>query len=257
MGMKRMRLGGLLVAGLSIASLMAPAAGSALSYSVRFQIQRGKYTSNYSCLPGCGDYGGIHRFAESDENVNIDTVYEGLKIPLKGRPNTNMVVRGKSDVGPVGNWSLIETYWTQDNPNAPVNCHGVLFETSPDPPEIFAGSGTTAQTLNLDVQSGSLFQPKTVAGTNCDQVNAEKWHAFYPATWETPGDGYIPDMLTARVSLPLGALRKLHVGDIWGETFHQGRAKRLPPASCTNFTGMGSCSQQLNWTGHLTVKRTG
>jgi hypothetical protein len=257
MGMTRTGLVGLLIAGLSGASLVAPSAGSALTYSVKFQIQRGKYTSNYSCLPGCQDYGGIHRFAESDENVNVQTLYEGLKIPRQGRPNTLMVVRGKSDTSALGNWNLVETYWTQENPNAPVNCHGLLFDTSQDSPEIVAASGTTAQTLKLDVQSGSLFQPKLVQGTNCDVAGADKWHAFFPATFETPGDGFIPDMLTARVSLPLAALRKLHVGDTWGETFHQGRAKRLPPSECTDFTAIGTCSQRLDWTGHLAVKRTG
>ncbi len=247
-----------LVLGMGAVGMLAPAMGQALTYSVKFEIQKGKYLSNYSCLPSCEEYGGIHAFHETDENVLITTSYEGLKIPSKGRPEMPIAIRGDQDSGSVGNWNLFGSVWTSKNPDTSYNCHGLLFITDTKRPDIFSAPNQTSKELKLDVQSGDVFQPKSVAGTNCDDMGAEHWHAFYPATFESPGDGFLPDMLTARVSLPLAALRRLHKGDVWGMTFHEGMAKRRPPSSCSDFTGVGStCTQSLHWTGHLKVTRTG
>jgi hypothetical protein len=230
----------------------------ALTYSVKFEIRQGKYFSNYSCLPGCEDDGGIHAFHETDENVSITTTYDRLQLSAKGRPSSLLVVHGEQDTSEVGNWNYFGSFWTNQDPNTTYNCHGLLFITDKRAPEILAAPHQTDRGLNLYVESGELFQPKSVSGTNCDAAGAEHFHAFYPATFEPPGDGYLPDMLTARVTLPLRKLRRMRTGDVWGMTFHQGRAKRLPPSDCAGFTGSGSnCRQSLHWTGHLKVTRTG
>jgi hypothetical protein len=241
----------------------APAAlAHSMVYRVRFEIHKGQYMSSYSCLPGCVNYGGIHSFSESDENVVTSAAYHGMTIPSQGeavKPGHPIAVRAADwDPDLAGNWRLAESYWTSDNPNTPVNCKGNLFNTDQKGPLLSSAPHNTRSELRLYIQSGETFQPKSVTGTHCDEANATHWHAFYPAVFEPPGDGYLPDMLTAHVSIPLGKIRNLHVGDTWGVSFHQDHAKRLPPSSCNNFTGSsGSCTQSLHWAGSVSVTRTG
>jgi hypothetical protein len=245
-----------------VGALGASASAKDLTYKVTYDLAKGQYMSSATCSPGCDEFGGIHSLSESDEHFTTEVVFNDLKIPKKGNPappgSPLSLKASEWDEKTFGNWHLSETYWTQDNPNAPVKCHGILFDADKKPPHIFSTTKSSAASLDVDIQAGELFKPSAVQGTNCDVAGADKWHAFFPAVFEQPGDGYLPDMLTAHVGLPLGKLRKLHVGDKWGKSFHQGEAQRLPPGNCAGFYGSGyTCNQSLHWLGSVSVERTG
>jgi hypothetical protein len=255
-------MAGTLGVAVAVCALGPTAIAHALTYRVAFEIHNGKYMSSYSCLPGCEEYGGVHRFSESDEDVATSADYNGLKVPANGpavKPGHPIALHGSLDPTSIaGEWRFAESYWTSDNPNAQVNCRGPLYNTTKQAPLLSSAPGSSTSELRLYIQSGDLFQPSPVTGTNCDAVNAQHWHAFYPAVYEPPGDGYLPDMLTAHIGIPLAQIRKMKVGDKWGIGFHQNRAKRLPPTDCSDFTGVqGECTQSLHWAGSVSVTRTG
>jgi hypothetical protein len=254
---------GFLLAASLVLALAAPRASAhELSFSVRYQITKGKYLSSASCLPGCADLGGIHAFSETDENFLTRIDYAGLKIPKKGNAAPHgspiSIKADDWDSDTLGNWHLAETYYFDGNPNTQANCQGLLFNADHKPPHIFSGSNNSASHLHLEIQAGKTFKPASVTGANCNTAVGDQWHAFYPAVFEPPSDGYLPDMLTAEISLPLGKLRQLKVGDKWGIGFHQDKAKRLPPKDCSDFTGKTyTCNQSLHWHGAVTLERTG
>ena len=75
--------------------------------------------------------------------------------------------------------------------------------------------------------------------------------AFYAAELK-----YMPDILTAKLSVPLATLRGLKVGKPKSfDVNHTDNGIATPPSDCS--VGDAECTQQLGWTGSIEVTRMG
>lgn len=249
-----------------------PALAHERTFTVILDLEKGKFSSSWSCSPECDKYGGYHSLSEED-HFALNAHYDGLKIPSSGPAVTpghpiSMKAAGYATDFENSTWALSGTYWTQDNPNAPLNCTGGL-SVSEESPHLVSAPGNTASDLKLyvgaartDASSGATFVAEDVKGTNCGETGA-RWHAFWPQSWACPSPSScgtpVEDMLTAHVTIPLSTLRTMRIGfkHRWNDTFNQQKAKSLPPPKCTGYNSQGHCTESLDWTGRLTIWRTG
>jgi hypothetical protein len=232
--------------------LAAPASAKDLVYKVRYELTHGSWMANWDCQCNHDNVGGFHTISLSDNHFTTHTLYLGLKIPRRGDPGSIKLQANSWDAS--GAWSVSGSYWTNTNPDSPINCTGKLTVAG-GAPSLTSASGTNAKHLELYVQPGEKYVPSGATGTSCDNVDGNPAWAFWPIS----GPGlYVPDMLTAHILVSLHTLRSMHVGDVAGASFHEPHAKRLPPADCQaggSGTG-GSCSESLHWTGSVSFTRT-
>ena len=187
------------------------------------------------CSPGCDDYGGIHSLNESDEKFTTEAVFNDLKIPKQGNPappgSPLSLKAGQLGRADPGELNLSETYWTQENPNAPVNCHAISSTRTRSRPTSSPRPRAPPRASTWTSRRVSSFEPSSVQGTNCDTAGADKW------TRSTRRSSSRRRRLPPRHAHGAGrpaarkapeAPRRRQSGAM---SFHQDKAKRLPPGN--------------------------
>ncbi|MGH3265280.1 MAG: hypothetical protein ACRDNS_25170 [Trebonia sp.] len=216
-----------------------------LTYKLMYTLVDGQYRSNWSS----GDLSNAETttfFARA--------LYTNLEIPPRGPASSTINLKTDAPVI-IGDWEAFGNGLDTNQDVVPFDCKS--GELSPDtdkdgPAHILSGPGSARTALHLDVQVTPQVRIDAATGSDsasqggCSSFDGDA--AFSPLAFRL-----MPDMLTARVSIPLAKLRALrHRGDVWGVSFTDSHALVHPPADCDLD---GSCS--MHWKGEVKVTRTG
>lgn len=248
------RTGGLLALGAACLLAGAPAA------TARHLTHRVPQHLTYKLLYTVhGEYMSSYRTGELSDAETTDflifTHYKNLEIPLRGPASSTINVKtGWIDI--LGSdWEAFGNGLGTDGNVVPYDCKTDVLnaDTEQDgPAHIFSGPGSARTALNLDIQAAP--QVRVVAPTGSDPA-AQGGCSFFEgqAAFSPLAFRLMPDMLTARVSIPLAKLRALrHRGDVWGMSFTDSHALAHPPADCGGLDG--SCN--MHWKAELKIART-
>jgi hypothetical protein len=260
-----------------------PALAKSLEFKVTYKIESLAWGSNWTCLPGCEQFGGFHSLHERAEFAvgskqpggmlpGHDTLYT-FKIPRRGA--VDAFHTGNDDTATPFHfvnsdyaWTLSGKVWQQDNPNTPFTCVADRIEPSHGADAaLLSSSGSVGGDLKLDLQLvgdnpvGSIFSPYTVLAEegSCNGLNGH-WAMFYPVGWgslsKQDGGHGARDMFTASLRVPLSKLRGMGLHDHYGWSFRQGKAKYHPRYDCA-VNSQEMCNETLQWTGSVSFERTG
>ena len=154
-----------------------------------------------------------------------------------------------------GDFSMDEDVYANSDPDYQIACHGKFVNGGSAP--VLTASGGFLES-HFQVQSGTAFKIGPVTGTHCQDLWA--WRPFWPISKLSPDSSvspqrYVEEMLTGPFKVGVSQLRHMNVGDVLGLTNHYGL--RTPPESCDFLaTGGQTCTESLDFTGHMKIQRT-
>ncbi len=249
--MNRIKLLAVAAVAFGAGALAAPAIAHKLTYKVEFTAKKGKY------MESAVDEDGS-TWNERDDFLTLAR-YKGLKIPRHGpgfTPGDDIVLAAAYwDI--FGSWEAFgKLCRNKGDCGGSFDCKGEPVPLEPAP--VLYSTGTASRELHLNIEAGRKFAPDDVTGSGFGSPGYCKsaFEGNYAYVFGTArAEGYVPDMLTAQVDIPLRALRKMDKGDVWGRSFDQSHAEALPPSDCSD--GTGECTVSVHWRGAVKVTRTG
>ncbi len=187
-----------------------------------------------------------------NDNFHADTAYL-LKVPRTGPGPNNVNETGLSSTdGDSHDWTL-DGFSMGCPANGGYRCHGSLSPSPSRLPQMLSTPGTTDKSLHLKIELAQKMDFEEAAGNAEPFGCAQQFNgtlAFEPAS----DDGYMPDMLSARVNVSLARMRALKPGGRFKMDVQLDPAD-APPKDCGG--GDTTCTESLSWNGEIIVQRGG
>ncbi len=217
------------------------------TYRLVFDVEKASYGSTISVA-------GLSQ-SESD-NFKATATYPGIKVPGHGSVSIKRASQ-REEFSSDGNGPEFEK-----TGSGGLDCHGDLY-SDPTLPPLVTGSSTNGN-LSVKVELAKSVLVEHVTGhtstsKSCDQIPffPNGSIVLVPASQAHP-KAYMPAMLTAKLSVSLGKLRKLQ---------KDGKALKIdvdstdnivqrPPADCS-IGADETCDQHIGWRGFVEIARTG
>ncbi len=221
------------------------------SYSVTFVIKNPN-DIHYSSTSNLHQGGGCESTTIEDDRFHASAVYSPLRIPRTGPgPNNVNLTAKETTTDEAAHDRKVTGSSTGCPANATYTCHGSLRIDTDEPPKMISSPGITEKELHLDVELAKVVRFENGAGSlepfGCGHT-FDGDNAFEPAS----DDGYMPDMLRAKVDLSLKDMRALKSGEQFSVPVELAQPD-APPPDCSG--GDTTCNEELQWKGEIVVRR--
>jgi hypothetical protein len=223
-----------------------------LSYTVILVMRNGN-TIHYNQTSRVGGGGDCVTTTTEDDNFHALALYNPLEIPRSGPGPNNVNLRAKimATNGGADEWTL-----RGNSAGCPVDssykCHGRLLIDQDKPPQMLSTPGLSTKSLHLKIELAKVITFTDAAG-NFQPFGCAHQFDNVDALQPASSNGYMPDMLSARVDLPLDKMRALKSDEGKFTLDVSLDPSDAPPANCSG--GENMCSERLEWKGEVIVIR--